>query len=139
VGAPSDRRSPAPGWTRTATAVAAASFLLVGLWAFADPESFFERVADFDPYNQHLVQDIGAFQIGLGAVLLLAVLVPGQDAMAVGLLGVGAGSAVHVVSHIIGRDLGGRPATDIPFFVALTLLLVVPGLVRWRATSGHRR
>jgi hypothetical protein len=58
--------------------------------------------------------------------------------MAVGLLGVGAGSAVHVVSHIIGHDLGGRPETDIPLFIALTLLLVVPGLVRWRATSGWR-
>jgi uncharacterized membrane protein len=134
-----DRRTAAPAWTRTVAAVGAAAFLVVGVWAFADPESFFDQVATFEPYNQHLIQDIGAFQIGLGAVLLLAVLVPEQDTVAVALLGAGAGSAVHVVSHIIGHDLGGTPETDIPVFIALTLLLVVPGLVRWRATSGWRR
>jgi hypothetical protein len=113
--------------------VGAAVFLVFGVWAFADPESFFDEVATFEPYNQHFIQDIGAFQIGLGAVLLLAVLVPGQDALAVGLLGTGAGSAVHVVSHIIGNDLGGRPESDIPIFIALTLVLLVPGVLRWRA------
>jgi len=122
---------------RWAGGVGAAVFLVFGLWAFADPESFFEEVATFEPYNQHFIQDIGAFQIGLGAVLLLAVLVPGQDALAVGLLGTGAGSAVHVVSHIIGNDLGGRPESDIPIFIALTLVLLVPGALRWRA-AGRR-
>jgi hypothetical protein len=47
-------------------------FLVFGAWAFADPESFFDEVATFEPYNQHLIQDVGAFQIGLGAVLLIA-------------------------------------------------------------------
>jgi hypothetical protein len=37
-----------------------------------DPRSFFTALAAFEPYNQHFIQDIGAFQIGLGAVLLLA-------------------------------------------------------------------
>ena len=115
--------------------VGAAVFLVAGVWAFADPESFFDQVATFEPYNQHLIQDIGALQIGLGAVLLLALLVPGQDALAVALLGTGAGSAVHVVSHIIGRDLGGEPESDIPIFVALTLVLLVPGALRWRAVG----
>ena len=118
---------------RWAGGVGAAVFLVAGVWAFADPESFFDEVATFEPYNQHLIQDIGAFQIGLGAVLLLAVLVPGQDALAVALLGTGTGSAVHVVSHIIGNDLGGRPESDIPVFVVLTLVLLVPGALRWRA------
>ncbi|MEX1271449.1 MAG: hypothetical protein WEB55_03255 [Acidimicrobiia bacterium] len=47
-------------------------FLIFGLWAMIAPQSFFDSVAVFEPYNQHFVQDIGAFQIGLGAVLALA-------------------------------------------------------------------
>jgi hypothetical protein len=128
----------APGWTRAVAAVGAAVFLAFGLWAFADPESFFDEVATFEPYNQHLVQDVGAFQIGLGAVLLLAVLAPRQDPVAVALLGVGIGSAVHVASHAIGHDLGGDPEVDIPVFTALTLALLVPGAVRWLGVSARR-
>jgi hypothetical protein len=126
-------RRPPAGWTRGLAGAGGAAFLVFGVWAFADPESFFDQVATFEPYNQHFLQDIGAFQIGLGAILLLAVLVPGQDVLAVALLGAGAGSAVHVVSHIIGRDLGGRPEADIPVFIIQSLLLLVPGVIRWRA------
>lgn len=36
------------------------------------PNPFFEQLAWFEPYNQHFIQDIGAFQIGLGVVLLIA-------------------------------------------------------------------
>jgi hypothetical protein len=74
----------------------------------------------------------GAFQVGLGAVLLLATISAGADALAVGLLGVGAGSAAHTISHLVGLDLGGTPARDIPLFTVLTLVLVGGGLLRWR-------
>lgn len=107
------------------------SFLASGLWAMAGPESFFETVATFKPYNQHLVQDIGAFQIGLGAVLLLAATTR-ADALAVGLVGVGIGSAAHTVSHVIGRNLGGTPEADIPLTALMSLLLLATGLMRWR-------
>jgi hypothetical protein len=79
------------------------------------------------------LQDIGAFQIGLGAVLLLAVAAP-RAALAATLLGVGIGSAAHAVSHVIGRHLGGTPASDIPLFTFITLLLLVAGAGQWRST-----
>jgi hypothetical protein len=107
-------------------------FLLFGLWAMADPTSFFEQLAKFDPYNQHFIQDIGAFQIGLGAVLLLALLRPNAGVLGVALLGVGIGAAAHVVSHLVGRDLGGKPESDIPIFVLTAIVLLVGGLVRSR-------
>jgi hypothetical protein len=117
-------------------AVAAGAFLAIGgLWGLVGPESFYETAAEFPPYNQHFIQDIGAFQIGLGAVLLLAGLRPVTDGLAVALLGVGIGSAAHVVSHAIGHDLGGTPAVDIPFFSVLTVLLVTAGLFRWTQTE----
>lgn len=108
------------------------SFLASGLWAMIAPESFFDAVATFEPYNQHFVQDIGAFQIGLGAVLLLAAIPVRPDALTDGLVGVGIGSAAHTVSHIGGLDLGGKPEVDIPFSIAITVLLLAGGLVRWR-------
>ena len=122
-------------WTRSVGLAAGAFFVAFGLWAMVAPHSFFDTVAEFTPYNRHFVQDIGAFQIGLGAVLLLAAVREASDALAVGLLGVGAGSGAHVVSHLVGHDLGGRPEVDIPLFLAVTVLLLAAGAVRWRDTA----
>jgi len=123
-------------WTfpRVVAAAAGAFFTAAGVWAMADPESFFDALATFDPYNQHLIQDIGAFQIGLGAVLLLAC-APRLDGLTVGLGGVAVGSAAHTVSHVVGSDLGGNPSTDIPVFSLLTVLLVVGAVQQWRSTA----
>jgi len=94
-------------------AVGALFFLGSGLWAMVGPESFFDAAAPFEPYSQHFIQDIGAFMIGLGAVLALAAAVRRVDGLIVALLGAGAGSTTHVVSHIVGHDLGGNPEVDI--------------------------
>ena len=120
-------------WVPRAVAlVGGVGFVALGVWAMVDPRSFFDALATFEPYNRHFLQDIGAFQIGLGAVLLLAV-VPGRiDGLAVALLGVGVGAALHTVSHIVGRDLGGTPETDIPFFAVIAILLLAGGGLRWR-------
>ncbi len=106
------------------------TFGVFGLWAMASPTSFFEQLAQFEPYNQHFIQDIGAFQLGLGAVLLLALRY--SDSLASGLLGAGLGSAAHVVSHAVGADLGGTPAVDIPIFAVLAAVLLVGGVMRIR-------
>lgn len=106
------------------------TFVAFGLWAMVSPTSFFDQLAQFEPYNQHFIQDIGAFQVGLGAVLLLALRY--SDSLAAGLLGAGTGSAAHVVSHAVGADLGGTPAVDIPFFAVLAAVLLVGGVMRIR-------
>jgi hypothetical protein len=118
------------GYPRIVAAVAGAFLVASGLWAMVGPQSFFDVAATFEPYNQHLIQDIGAFQIGLGAVLLLAALTT-ADALVIATLGVGIGSAAHVVSHAVGHDLGGTPEVDIPFFAILTVLLLTAGISRW--------
>ena len=134
-----DREAAARSWPWWVALAGGLAFLALGVWAMADPESFFDRVATFDPYNQHFVQDIGAFQIGLGVVLLLAVREGRPDALAVALLGVGIGSAAHVVSHVIGRDLGGSPETDIPVFTVVTVVLLAAGVAQWSRARGGRR
>lgn len=115
------------GWV---TILAGAMFLVFGLWAFLEPRSFFDAVATFEPYNAHLVRDIGAFQIGLGAVLVLVAAL--HDAHAGALLGVGTGAAFHAVAHVIDRDLGGSPATDIPTFAIVAVALLLAGMAQLR-------
>jgi len=132
---PRHEGSAAGGFPRIVAAAAGTFFVVAGLWAMVGPESFFEQLATFEPYNQHLIQDIGAFQVGLGAVLLLAAAGTTLDGLTVGLFGVGIGSGAHVVSHIVGHDLGGQPALDIPFFAVLTAVLLAAGALRWRRTA----
>src|SRR5712691_3400738 len=110
--------------------VAAGVFLVaLGLWAFFDPQSFFDEVALFPPYNEHLLHDVGAFQVGLGATLLLA-LVWKSDALLAALAGVAIGSVVHFISHVEDTDLGGR-GSDPYTLGAFAAVLVVAAV--WRS------
>jgi hypothetical protein len=102
----------------------------------ASPESFFEAAATFEPFNAHLLRDVGAFMVGLGAVLLLAAARPAAEALAVTLFGVGAGSLAHTASHVVDRDLGGTPAVDIPFWTLLSLVLLWAGVASWRGARN---
>lgn len=93
-----------------------------GLWAFFAPQSFFDTLATFPPYNVHLIHDIGAFSIGLGAVIALAL--TGMSAMRSALLGVGVGSLFHVASHVIDYDQKPDPL-DVVGLVIVTALTFV--------------
>ena len=136
-----DTRSAALGrrLPRAVAILGGVSLVALGVWAMVAPRSFFDALATFEPYNQHFLQDIGAFQVGLGAVLLLAGVPTRADGLTVALVGVGVGAALHAVSHVVGRDLGGTPATDIPSFVALAVLLLAAGGLRWRHARGLAR
>lgn len=120
-------------WTPRAVAIVVGiGFIGPGVWAMVDPRSFYEALATFAPYNQHFLQDVGAFQIGLGVVLLLAGVPHRADGLTVALVGVGVGAALHAVSHVVGRDLGGTPEREIPLFAAMAALLLAAGGFRWR-------
>lgn len=124
-----------PGrFARGVAATAGGLFVILGVWAFLAPRSFFDTLAVFPPYNAHFLHDIGGFQIGLGAVLLFALVF--ADSLRATLWGVAAGNFVHLVSHIMDTDLGGNPATDIGFFALLTVVLVAAALDRGRAAGA---
>lgn len=120
---------------RIVAVAAGVVFILPGLWAFFAPASFFDAVATFEPYNAHLIRDIGAFQIGLGAVLVLAAVVP--DSLLATLGGVGVGASFHVVGHLIDRDLGGDPTVDLPLFGLVAVVLLVAAAVRAAHLRKH--
>ncbi len=91
--------------------------LIAGLWAFFAPESFAVFVAF--PFNLHLLHDAGAFQLGISAALLLALL--WADGVMVALGAFVVGSAFHLVAHVIDGHLGGH-SYDVPL---LALLLII--------------
>lgn len=105
-----------------------------GVWAFADPRSFYDTVATYPPYNEHLIHDIGAFTIGLGSAIILAFLV--RDALLAALSTLAVAFVAHAVSHIMDVDLGGR-ATDPWGLSALALLVVAAAMLRARTVRAR--
>lgn len=110
------------------TALAGLFALSIGIWAMAGPASFAD-VIDYPPYNEHLLHDVGAFQLGLGATLLSAVF--WGDGLAVALAGFFAGNTAHTVSHLTDLDLGGRDWDPVGLGV-LSVLVAIALAVRVR-------
>ena len=100
-------------------------YLVVGMWAFLAPQSFYDVVAPFPPYNRHFLHDAGSFQAGLGVGLALMLFA--RSAVVAVLGGVATANVLHAASHFIDRDLGGR-ATD-PWSLSLFAAVVVAALV----------
>ncbi len=126
----------AQSFPKVIAAIGGLTFVAFGVWALVAPSGFFDAVALFEPYNAHFVRDIGAFQVGLGATLVLAAFLT-SDALAAALLGGGAGAVLHVGSHLVSLDDGGTPEVDVPFLGVLGLLLLTAGIVRWSGTKDR--
>ncbi len=99
--------------------------VVTGAWAFLAPDSFYEVVAPYPPFNRHLFHDLGAFQLGIAAALVAGL--ARRTAIAVGLWGGAVGATLHAVSHWMDADLGGR-ASD-PWLLSLLALLLAAGLM----------
>jgi hypothetical protein len=112
-----------PLYVAAILSMAGASMLAAGIWAGAAPRSFARFVAF--PYHEHFLHDLGAFQIGLGVTLLLAL--AWRDAAAVALAGFLTTNTLHAVSHAVDLDLGGR-ASD-PYAIGAVSLLAAAALV----------
>lgn len=95
-------------------------FLGFGAWALVAPSSFYERIAPWPPYNEHLVHDAGAFQVGVG-VALAATLARMRGPLPA-LAGAVAAAVLHVVAHLIDQGDGGR-SSDPYVLAALALVL----------------
>ena len=112
------RWAPYVGW------MFAVVWVLNGVWAFVAPRSFYDTVATFPPYNIHFIHDIGAFTIGLGAVLALAML--GWSAMRTAFVGAGIGATVHFVSHVMDYEAKPSPG-DLVFFAVIAAATLAVG------------
>jgi peptidoglycan/LPS O-acetylase OafA/YrhL len=99
----------------------AAFFLVIGVWALADPTSFYTQVATFPPYNRHFLHDVGAFNLGLAAALALGLTRwPGRR---VALWAAALAAVLHAGSHFADRHLGGHSSDP------LALSLIAAALI----------
>lgn len=105
--------------------LATVSFIGIGIWAFAAPRSFFDSVATYPPYNEHLFHDLGAFLLAIGASLLAGL--NERAPLAVGLWGGAVATVLHAVSHWLDKDQGGRSAD--PYLWTVAAVVVVAGLI----------
>jgi len=112
-------------------------YVVSGAWSFLFPAYFYSAVASFSPYNLHLFHDLGAFQIGLGAVLVTAALI-GKGLVAA-LAGVLAGSLLHLLAHLLDIQLGGHPATDLPILALIVAVLAFALVLEIRTNARARR
>jgi hypothetical protein len=71
------------GWLRGGLLALAVSAITVGMWALPTPRSFYDDfplpvrawVSTLGPYNEHLVRDVGALNLALGVLLVMAAVV----------------------------------------------------------------
>jgi hypothetical protein len=115
-----------------AVSISGLFMLALGIWAFFAPASFADLVAF--PYNRHLLHDVGAFQIGIGATLLLALL--WADSVMVVLAGYVVGTSFHLASHIIDRHIGGHGYD--PLVLGLLVIIGLAGMYGRARVQGRR-
>jgi PPOX class probable F420-dependent enzyme len=109
------------------TALVGATTAGIGIWCLIDPTSFADAVGF--GVHQHFLHDVGAFQLGLGVTLLLALI--WADALATALAGFIVANTVHVVNHVMDLDLGGSVA-QAWLLGAVSVALVVAFVLRLR-------
>jgi hypothetical protein len=103
------------------------------MWCLIAPGSFADFVGF--PRHEHFLHDAGAFQLGLGVTLLLALI--WSDALATALAGFIVANTVHTVNHVMDLDLGGSAAQawllgamSVALIAAFVLRLQHPGRIR---------
>ncbi len=99
----------------------------IGGWCLIDPRGFAEVVGF--PAHEHFVHDVGAFQVGFGVTLLLALV--WSDALATVLAGYIVANTVHTANHAVDLDLGGS-ALQAWALGAASVALVVAFVLRLR-------
>lgn len=99
----------------------------IGIWCLADPTSFADAVGF--TAHRHFLHDVGAFQLGLGVTLLLALI--WADALATALAGFLVANTVHTVNHVVDLDVGGS-AMQAWVLGAASVTLAVAFMLRLR-------
>jgi PPOX class probable F420-dependent enzyme len=107
-------------YVRALTFLVAAGMLATGAWSLFAPRSFADAV--HFAYAEHFLHDLGAFQLGIGATLALALI--WSDALSLALAGFLVANTIHAINHAIDLHLGGR-ASDPWLLGAVSVLIAV--------------
>src|SRR3954468_1304480 len=93
---------------RGGLAILAIQAASVGIWALVAPRSFnddfpgggHEWVAPLGPYNEHLVRDVGAFELALVALAIFALVRFDRGAVQAALIAFSVSGTPHLVFHL---------------------------------------
>ncbi|MGB7860324.1 MAG: hypothetical protein WBM90_07490 [Acidimicrobiia bacterium] len=96
-----------PRWIRDLALATGVATLAMGVWAFLFPEHFFsdfpiagaEWVSTLGAYNEHLMRDYGASQIGLGVAAIGVALARSTKSVASVMLGYVIFGTLHLGYH----------------------------------------
>src|SRR3954452_21736875 len=129
--ASSDRRL-----MRAGLAIIAIAPAWVGIWATAAPRSFYDDfpgtsswVAPLGPYDEHLVRDVGVFQLGLLVVVLFALVTLERRVVQAALVASIVAGLPHLIYHLTATgplstadNVLSLTALAAPVVIALILL-----------------
>src|SRR5215207_3169240 len=127
-------RNPTGGWSParsmdrgrrfvlTVTLLAGLFMTTAGMAALLAP-GWFADAAGF-PRHTHFVHDAGAFQLGIGVTLLLALI--WHDGLALALAGFLIANTTHAINHAVDLDQGGHRGD--PWALAALSLLTAAAL-----------
>jgi uncharacterized membrane protein len=121
----------------------------VALWATLAPRSWYEDfpgagktwVSVDGPYNEHLVRDVGAFELGMLVLGIAAIVILSRDLVRVALVAFFVSGLPHAVYHMRHPDPGGNgDPMGVVTVVALPLIALVLLLVteRWQQPDQRR-
>ena len=120
-------------WLRIALGYLALVSLEIGLWAQFAPRSFYDHfpglgrawVSVNGPYNEHLVRDVGGLNLGLAAVLIIAIITLSRPTIIAAAAASLLYGVPHLIYHIVNTD--GLASGDVAASLGgLALFAVVP-------------
>jgi hypothetical protein len=121
------RSSARPTIAQVVVVIAGLTHLLVGLAMLLAPMWFFVTIGTFPPFNRHYTGDMGAFQLALGAGLLVAARTPARQRLLIASAAVG--NLLHMLNHaydaLISRATLAYWLADTGPMLVLTLALLL--------------
>ena len=124
-------------WARIALGYLSLVSLEIGVWAQFAPRSFYDHYPGLGrawvrvdgPYNEHLVRDVGGLNLGLAAVLIIALVTlsrPTIIAASVASLLYGIPHLVYHIANHDGLDTGDVAVSlgGLALFAALPIALI---------------
>ena len=96
------------GWIRGSLAFLSLGEIAVGIWALFLPRSFYEDfpssgrewVSTLGPYDEHLVRDVGEFNLAFGVLLALAAFRPDRRLERISLVAYLVYTVPHFIFHL---------------------------------------
>ena len=123
-------------WIRAVFSYLSLQSILVGLWALAAPRSFYDDfpgagrawVSVDGPYNEHLVRDVGALNLALLVLFVVAALRPTAELVRLAAAVALVWGVPHLIYHAFNTD--GLDTVDVVGNLGgLGLFVVLPATV----------